>query len=101
MVSISLHSMCLCVFLVLFLFVLLLEYYRFLHIQERCCLKWQTTIDKFGQLIKEHERCERVNTDLTSNLRHITQQWINEKRKRQNAELERDFYVSNCRDKKK
>lgn len=49
---------------------------------------------KYGQLIKEHERCEQINTELKSNLRHTTQQWINEKRKRQNAELERDFYVS-------
>lgn len=71
-----------------------LEYYRFLHIQEQCCLKWQTTIDKFGQLMKEHERCERIKTELKTDLRHITQQWINEKRKRQNTEMERDFYVN-------
>lgn len=76
------------------LHALRLEYYRFLHIQEQCCLKWQTTIDKFGQLMKEHERCARINAEMKTNLRHITQQWINEKRKRQNTESERDFYVN-------
>lgn len=57
-------------------------------------MKWQTTLDKIGQLTKEHERCERIKTELKTDLRHITQQWINEKRKRQNTELERDFYVN-------
>lgn len=44
--------------------------------------------------MKEHERCERIKTELKTDLRHITQQWINEKRKRQNTEMERDFYVN-------
>lgn len=71
-----------------------LEYYRFLHIQEQCRLKWQATIDKFTQLLKEHQKCVMEKNDLAANLKHIGHLWETEKEFRRSMEYERNLYVS-------
>lgn len=70
-----------------------IEYYRFLHIQEQCCLKWQTSIFKFGQLKKEHDKCKIIRAEMQAKLQHLTQLLLKERQTRRNAEMERDFYV--------
>lgn len=70
------------------------EYYRFLHIQEQCRMKWIANNDKFSQLKREHEKCKAVRNELETKLRHVTQMLLNEKQICRNAELERDFFVS-------
>lgn len=70
------------------------EYYRFLQIQEQCRLKWQATIAKFDQLLKEHEKCVKEKKGLVASLQHIGQLWEEEKEFRRSMESERNFYVS-------
>lgn len=71
-----------------------IEYYRFLHIQEQCCLKWQTSVFKFGQLKKEHDKCKIIRAEMEAKLQQMSQLLLKEKQTRRNAEMERDFYVS-------
>ncbi|XP_055301047.1 rac GTPase-activating protein 1-like [Sitodiplosis mosellana] len=68
------------------------EYYRFLHIQEQCRLKWQATMDKFTQLTKVYEKCVMERDDLAANLQHIGHLWEREKEFRRSMECERNFY---------
>lgn len=77
-----------------------IEYYRFLHIQEQCCLKWQTSIFKFGQLKKEHDKCKIIRAEMQAKLQHLTQLLLKERQTRRNAEMERDFYVSSSKNQK-
>lgn len=70
------------------------EFYRFLHLQEQCKLKWQSTIDTLTQLLKEHEKCLREKDSLAANLQHIGELWEMEKEYRRTMEYERNFYVS-------
>ncbi|XP_031628238.1 rac GTPase-activating protein 1-like [Contarinia nasturtii] len=64
------------------------EYYRFLHLQEQCRLKWQATTDKFVQLLKEHEQCVLEKQRLIDTLQHVSSMWEMEKEDRRAAERE-------------
>ncbi|XP_055301048.1 rac GTPase-activating protein 1-like [Sitodiplosis mosellana] len=68
------------------------EYYRFLRIQEQCRLKWQATMDKFTQILKEHEKCAMEKDELVADLKHIDHLWQMEKKFRCSMEHERNFY---------
>lgn len=70
------------------------ENYRFHRIQEQCRLKWQATLDKFSELLKDHEKCLFEKSDLDRNLQHISKLWEEEKEMRRIVEAERNFYVS-------
>lgn len=72
----------------------MVEYYRFLHIEEQCRLKWQTTIDKFDKLMREHERCKQIKTQLENELQRVSMMWDKEKEARLIAETRCVFLVS-------
>lgn len=71
-----------------------LEYYRFLHIQEQCCLKWQTTNFRLGQLKKEHDKCRMIRCEMEAKFQQLSQSLLKERQLRRSAELERDILVS-------
>lgn len=71
-----------------------LEYYRFVHLQEQCRLKWQATSDKFVQLLKDHEQCVSEKQRLIDNLQHVSKMWEMEKDDRRELERELSSYVS-------
>lgn len=70
------------------------EYYRFLHIQEECRLKWQATIEKLGHLMKQQEKHALEKVELKKSLQRARRMYEIERQSRQNLESERDFFVS-------
>lgn len=78
----------------LFCFFIDIEFYRFLHVQEQCQIKWQISIDKYNKLKMEHANCKSIRAEWEAKFQHVTELLLNEKQKRRNAEARRDFLVS-------
>lgn len=57
-------------------------------------MKWQTSIDKFDKLMKEHERYKLIKTELENDLQHVSVMWKKEKEARQLAETRCALLVS-------
>lgn len=70
------------------------EYYRFLHIQEECRIKWQATNDKLRQLMKQQEKYALEKGELKKSLHQARQMYQIERQSRRSIERERDFFVS-------